>query len=41
IADGRGMLLHQGCRSFELWTGQPAPIAAMREALDQALRQRN
>ncbi|MGI6355136.1 MAG: shikimate dehydrogenase [Lentisphaerae bacterium] len=41
IADGRGMLLHQGCRSFELWSGQPAPVAAMREALNKALRQRN
>jgi len=41
IADGRGMLLHQGCRSLELWTGQTAPIAAMREALNKALRQRN
>ena len=40
VADGRGMLLHQGCRSLELWTGRPAPVAAMREALDQALRSR-
>ncbi len=36
-ADGRGMLLHQGVRSFELWTGRRAPVEAMREALDQAL----
>jgi shikimate dehydrogenase len=36
-ADGRGMLLHQGARSFMLWTGQPAPVQAMREALERAL----
>lgn len=36
-ADGRGMLLHQGARSFSLWTKQPAAVAAMREALNQAL----
>jgi len=31
--DGLGLLLHQGARSFEFWTGEPAPIDAMREAL--------
>ncbi len=31
--DGLGLLLHQGARSFEFWTGQPAPIEAMRSAL--------
>lgn len=31
------MLLHQGARAFELWTGMPAPLAAMRAALEQAL----
>lgn len=36
--DGRGMLLYQGVRSLELWTGRPAPVSAMREALDRALR---
>ena len=36
-ADGRGMLLHQGCRSFTLWTGREAPVEAMREALAQGL----
>lgn len=35
--DGRGMLLHQGCRSFELWTGRSAPVEAMRSALWEAL----
>ena len=37
VADGRGMLLHQGARSFTLWTGRDAPVEAMRRALNQAL----
>jgi shikimate dehydrogenase len=32
--DGLAMLLHQGALAFELWTGIPAPIAAMRAALE-------
>jgi len=36
--DGRGMLVHQGARAFEIWTNQPAPVDAMRQALDAALR---
>jgi len=36
-ADGRGMLLHQGARSFELWTGREAPLEVMRSALDEAI----
>lgn len=36
-ADGRAMLLHQGAKSFSLWTNRPAPLAAMRAALDKAL----
>ena len=36
--DGRGMLLHQGALAFELWTGRPAPLAAMRRALGRVLR---
>lgn len=31
--DGTGMLVHQGALAFELWTGQPAPVTAMRDAL--------
>jgi len=31
--DGRTMLLGQGVRAFELWTGRPAPVAAMERAL--------
>lgn len=38
--DGRGMLLHQGALSFTLWTGLPAPLAAMRRALESALHRR-
>ena len=33
VVEGIPMLLHQAARSFELWTGTPAPIAAMRAAL--------
>jgi shikimate dehydrogenase len=32
-ANGLGMLLYQGAKALEIWTGQPAPIAVMREAL--------
>ncbi len=39
-ADGRGMLLHQGARSFEIWTGRSAPVEAMRMALDAAIAAR-
>lgn len=34
-ADGLGMLLHQGIAAFEFWTGGPAPVEAMREALNK------
>jgi shikimate dehydrogenase len=33
VADGWGILLQQGARSFERWTGRPAPIQVMRETL--------
>ena len=32
-ANGLGMLLHQGARALEIWTGKPAPVAVMRSAL--------
>jgi shikimate dehydrogenase len=32
-ADGWEILLAQGVRSFEAWTGQAAPVSAMRETL--------
>jgi len=38
VVDGVSMLVHQGARSFELWTGHPAPVAAMRRALDAVER---
>lgn len=33
VMDGLLMLLHQAARSFELWTGVPAPLEVMRAAL--------
>jgi shikimate dehydrogenase len=36
-ATGAAMLVHQGARALELWTGQQAPIEVMRQALDAAL----
>ena len=33
VMDGLLMLLHQAARSFELWTGVPAPLEEMRAAL--------
>ena len=32
--NGLGMMLFQGSASFELWTGQPMPIAYMKQILD-------
>ncbi|MFX4263360.1 shikimate dehydrogenase [Pelotomaculum propionicicum] len=37
---GLGMLLHQGALAFELWTGVPAPLEVMREALVKELSNR-
>jgi shikimate dehydrogenase len=31
--DGLGMLIHQGARSFMLWTGLDAPVEVMRQAV--------
>jgi shikimate dehydrogenase len=33
IVDGREALVRQGAKSFELWTGVPAPLEAMRTAV--------
>lgn len=33
VLNGLSMLLYQGARAFELWTGRKAPIGLMREAL--------
>lgn len=38
ILDGKGMLLHQGAKAFEIWTGKRAPIHKMKKALQDALR---
>lgn len=38
--NGLGMLLHQAARSFTLWTGEPAPLDAMRDAVTAALATR-
>ncbi len=37
IANGLGMLLHQGARSFTIWTGQEPSVKHMREALEKAV----
>jgi shikimate dehydrogenase len=36
-ANGASMLLHQGTRALELWTGRPAPVKVMRAALEKNL----
>lgn len=36
-ANGLGMLLHQGARALEIWTGRAAPIGVMRAALERAV----
>ena len=33
VVDGSGRLLHQGALAFERWTGRPAPLEVMAEAL--------
>jgi len=33
--DGLGMLVTQGAIAFEMWTGHPAPVAVMRQALEK------
>jgi len=38
-ATGLGMLLYQGAIAFEIWTGVKAPIAVMRKALKEALKE--
>ena len=34
-SNGLGMLLHQGAKAFEIWTGKTAPVDVMRRALEQ------
>lgn len=40
IMDGLAMLVHQGARSFELWTAQPAPVQVMLDAAAAARQSR-
>lgn len=37
--DGTGMLLHQGAKAFEIWTGKKAPVDIMRNAVIEGLSQ--
>jgi len=37
---GLGMLVGQGARSFEMWTGEAAPVDVMRAACEQRLKKR-
>ncbi len=37
IANGLGMLLHQGARAFEIWTDVEPAVPAMRKALEEAV----
>jgi len=37
VVDGVGMLVHQAALAVRLWTGRPAPVAAMNAAARQAL----
>ena len=34
-ANGIGMLLYQGAKALEIWSGKPAPVAVMRRALEK------
>lgn len=36
-ANGLGMLLHQGVKAFEIWTGETPPVECMRKALQEAV----
>ena len=36
-ANGLGMLLYQGARALEIWSGRTAPVAVMRSALQHTL----
>jgi shikimate dehydrogenase len=37
VQDGIAMLVHQGARAFERWTGHPAPVTVMRAAVEREL----
>jgi shikimate dehydrogenase len=40
-ANGLGMLLYQGARALEIWTGQRAPLQVMRKALEENVYGKN
>ena len=35
VANGLGMLLHQGAKALEIWSDKPAPLGVMRRALEK------
>ena len=35
--NGLQMLVNQGAIAFELWTGEPAPVDVMREAMEKSM----
>lgn len=37
-SNGLGMLLYQGARAFNLWTGEEAPVEIMRQALNEGVK---
>lgn len=37
-SNGLGMLLYQGAKAFEIWTGKRAPINIMRKALEKGVK---
>jgi hypothetical protein len=39
VLGGELMLLQQGARAFELWTGKPAPVEVMQAELDKTREQ--
>lgn len=41
VLNGVSMLLYQGARAFEIWTGRKAPVALMRRALLEKLGQKS
>jgi len=41
VANGLGMLLYQGAKALEIWSGQPAPIDVMRDALTKEVYRNN
>lgn len=38
VHGGLGMFIYQGACAFEYWTGLPAPVAAMRDAVERSLQ---